>query len=244
MRVIYEPTGRAKEYAELALNHYLSCDHGCLYCYAPQALHKTREEFLKPAPRKDVLYKLELDARELQRAGEKRSILLSFTGDPYCQLDEKLKLTRGCLDILLTKRLNVTILTKGGRRSLRDFDYFASYYDQVTYAVTLTFARPADSLKWEPCAALPSERIEVLKQAHDLGLKTKASIEPPIDPEQSLELIEKTADFVDFYWIGSWNHDPRADEINWHEFGGRAIELLEGIGKPYYLKEDLRRRMK
>ena len=34
MKVIYEPKGRAKEYAELAVNLYNGCSHGCEYCYA------------------------------------------------------------------------------------------------------------------------------------------------------------------------------------------------------------------
>lgn len=45
MKVVYEPKGRAKEYADLAFNTYLSCPHGCRYCYAPSAMHKTRECF-------------------------------------------------------------------------------------------------------------------------------------------------------------------------------------------------------
>jgi DNA repair photolyase len=27
--IIYEPRGKAKEYADLAANLYLGCDHGC-----------------------------------------------------------------------------------------------------------------------------------------------------------------------------------------------------------------------
>ena len=31
---IYEPSGRAREYGELAVNIYTGCNHGCSYCYA------------------------------------------------------------------------------------------------------------------------------------------------------------------------------------------------------------------
>jgi DNA repair photolyase len=33
MQTIYEPKGKAREYAPLALNLYESCPHGCKYCY-------------------------------------------------------------------------------------------------------------------------------------------------------------------------------------------------------------------
>src|SRR3972149_6634508 len=45
MGVIYEPTGKAREYAELAVNLYSGCGHSCGYCYAPACLKKTRADF-------------------------------------------------------------------------------------------------------------------------------------------------------------------------------------------------------
>lgn len=35
MNVIYEPKGRAKEYADLALNDYIGCENACVYCLHP-----------------------------------------------------------------------------------------------------------------------------------------------------------------------------------------------------------------
>ena len=43
--IIYEPTGAALEYADLALNHYHCCSHGCVYCFAPSCLFKKRDDF-------------------------------------------------------------------------------------------------------------------------------------------------------------------------------------------------------
>lgn len=40
MNVIYEPKGRAREYAPLACNLYMGCTHGCKYCYAPACMYK------------------------------------------------------------------------------------------------------------------------------------------------------------------------------------------------------------
>ena len=39
--------------------------------------------------------------------------------------------------------------------------------------------------------------------------------------------------------IGKWNYDRRARDLDWRDFGWRAITLCEHYGVPYYVKEDL-----
>lgn len=52
MSLIYEPTGKAREYAGLALNIYKGCTHGCRYCYAAAASRISREEYFSyPNPK-------------------------------------------------------------------------------------------------------------------------------------------------------------------------------------------------
>ena len=70
---------------------------------------------------------------------------------------------------------------------------------------------------------------------------TWASLEPVIDPEQSLEIIRRTHHFVDLFKVGTLNHHPRAREIDWRKFGRQAVELLEQLDCSYYIKDDLRR---
>jgi len=36
------------------------------------------------------------------------------------------------------------------------------------------------------------------------------------------------------------NYHPRAQEIDWRRFMGEMEERLSRLGKPYYLKKDLR----
>lgn len=67
------------------------------------------------------------------------------------------------------------------------------------------------------------------------------SFEPVIIPEQSLNLIENTLSFVDQYKLGKWNHDPRAEKIDWTSYTGKAADILRANGKQFYVKEDLRK---
>lgn len=239
MSIIYEPKGRAREYAELAANLYSGCAHGCEYCYAPGALRINKTDFrLCVKPRKDCLQQLEKDAAKL--AGTDKRILLSFSTDPYQPCEEQYGLTRQAIEILHSHNIGVTILTKGGMRAARDFDLLGQ---ADTFGTSLTFTDIAQSMEWEPGAAIPGDRLAAMKLAHEKGIPTWASIEPVIDPAQSLDLIQVAIPFCDYYKVGKLNHHPLAKTIDWCRFGGMVRNTLEEAGKHFYIKEDLRKEM-
>ena len=187
------------------------------------------------------MVKFKADVIEMQSKNDERPTLLSFTCDPYQLLDVHWKYTRRALQYLFDHGRNVIILTKGGERSGRDFDLLEANKKHVLYGATLVFADDAEALEKEPKAAPTSERIEMLKRAHGLGIKTWVSLEPVYHPKDSLELIERTKDFVDLYKVGTLNHQPEAKEIDWHKFAADAVAKLESIGIEYYIKKDLRK---
>lgn len=238
--VIYQPKGRAAEYCKWACNLYRGCGHGCSYCYAPLATRRTREHFFVPEVRNDILKKLEQDAAYQSESEMNDNILLCFTCDPYQPIEEELFITRGALEILSRYNLKATVLTKGGHRALRDIDLWKNGWE---FASTLTFVNNDDSKLWEKNAALPQDRIGTLKEFHDCGIYTWVSLEPVIDVEQTLELIDITHEFVDKYKVGVLNYRKEALKMDWTDFGKRAIEKLEGYGKDYYIKHDLRKYM-
>jgi hypothetical protein len=117
-----------------------------------------------------------------------------------------------------------------------DFKYYGS---NDWFATTLTFTDVNDSKRHEPNADSPLERFESLKMAkQQYGIKTWASIEPVIDPQQSLALIEETAPYVDLFKIGKLNHAD-SPHIDWRTFAAQAIELCENLGVRYFIKIDL-----
>jgi len=179
------------------------------------------------------------DAKELEQRNEKRPILLSFTTDPYQSLDIKYQLTRKAIKILHNHNLSVSILTKGGKRSERDFDLLSKNRNLCEYGITLVFIDEAMREKMEPGAAPVVERIEALKKAHKLGIKTYVSLEPVWFPEDALKFIDMTHDFVDLFKVGKLNYHPQQYNVNWTAFRNDVIEKLKEYEVDYYIKKDL-----
>ena len=235
--MIYAPKGQAGEYAPLAANPYRGCGHACAYCYVPRVLKMDRAEFNAGAvPRADYIKALTKDARKYQAAGITEQVMLSFTTDPYHPGDNSL--TREVITTLQAHGLGVCTLTKGGTRGLRDLDLFRPGRD--AFASTLTTLDDEEfSRKWEPGAAKPADRLAALKAFHDAGIYTWASLEPTLNAEASLKIIEHTHEFVDLFKIGRANYLPMTKRTDWEDYTHRCIDLCQRLGVAHYIKKDL-----
>ncbi len=237
MRAIYKPKGRAGEYAGLACNLALGCSHGCAYCYAPRALHMSRDGFHAAGlPRPGILEALDRDARCLWGKGP-ANVFLCFSCDPF--QPSLRETTRQAIRRLNQLDLGATILTKGVLRDPEDF-LLLKEHPRNEFGMTLTLCSVEESQFWEPAAALPERRLWQLDRAKSLGIRTWVSCEPVLDPDQTLALIEASHRFVDHYKVGKLNYHPRAREIDWPAFRTQAVELLERLGCDYYIKRELR----
>ncbi len=238
-KLLYTPSGRAGAYANggFAANIYKGCTHGCLYCYVPSFCHLDRATFhdsVESAP--NVLERLE---RDLSRVGIlSEPIFLSFTCDPYPEDGYLSMLTREVIKMINNSGNAVNILTKGGTRAVRDFDLLAMN-SKNKIGATLTFENNKKSMTWEPGATLPTSRLTMLQVAHSFGIQTWASIEPVIEPAESLAIMSAAICVVDEFKIGKWNHDERANKINWRRFLDDARELMLDNSKTHTIKQDL-----
>jgi len=236
--MIYAPRGQAGEYAPLATNPYRGCGHGCKYCYVPKVLRMSRSEFDAGAiERPGFLAKLKKDAAKYRVAGITEQVMLSFTTDPYHPGDTAL--TSETIRILQGHGLAVCTLTKGGSRALRDIDLFRPGRD--AFASTLTSLDVEFSNRWEPNAALPSDRISTLRAFHQAGIFTWVSLEPTLDTDSSLEIIQRTFRFVDLYKIGRANYLPMTQSTDWESYTHEIVELCQQLGVRHYIKKDLQR---
>lgn len=238
MNIIYEPKGKAREYAPLAVNLYSGCAHSCTYCFGPNTVKKDRQAFNKDIqPKKNILERLSKDAVKLQ--GDEREILMSFITDPYQPLEMEKEITRQAIKMFIDNGLTFTVLTKGGTRAIRDFDLMEGY-ERARFGTTLIFTRQEDANEWEPKAPSLMDRVKAMVEAHKRGIKTWVSLEPVIDPDQALELIQDIHPMVDHWKVGKVNYQPEIEnQVNWIKFREEVQALLDSLGADYYLKKSL-----
>ena len=242
MAAIYQPSGAAREYSPLAMNYIKGCDHGCVYCYVPKMMKRFDAGYVHSNVyiKEEKALLREISASCKKHAHSDRQVFLSFLTDPYSHFNNETKLTRRVLEMLFENSIPVSILSKGGFNILQDLDIIKMFGANIQVGGSLTFTSDADSLKWEKNAAIPHERFETLKRLHDAGVRTWASMEPVIYPEQSLEIMELTAGYVDAYKIGKLNHFPRHEErFDWTKFLNDAVRIMRKHNKQFYIKNDL-----
>lgn len=237
MSIIYEPTGKAREYSPLAVNLYSGCGHKCKYCYVPNILRVDRNNFDSTiSERNNVISQLAKEAKQIRNS--EKQVMMSFTTDPYNPFNDKQKLTRKALNIFLDNLIPVAILSKAGKRILQDLDTFKLFGEQIKVGASLTYYDEEDSLRVESGAAIPKERIETLMILHQNNIKTWASFEPIVDLSQTYKLVCDSIDFVDEYQFGKLANDKRP--LDWNGFLTEITNLLRSRNKLFYIKQTLR----
>lgn len=233
MKPIYEPRGRAKEYGDYALNIYTGCPHRCYYCFAPNVLHRDREQFHSVVePRNGIIEATRKQLEKEQITG--KLIHLCFTCDPYPTGYDTTP-TREIIKLLKEYGNHVQILTKGN--GARDFDLLD---ENDWYGVTISGSL-FDSRKNEPFAADSFSRRRDIVTAKLSGIKTWVSFEPVLDADYVLDFIKCYHEAIDKVKIGKLNYYP--SDIDWAKFGREAEVLCRDLGVEYYIKESLRAEM-
>jgi DNA repair photolyase len=116
--------------------------------------------------------------------------------DAWCPVAQEYDLGRRCLEALLSEPgWTVRILTKNTAVA-RDFDLLEKHRDRVLVGLSLTATRDKDNVLAivEPNASPVSERMRVLGEADERGLRTFGMLSPLLPgiadaPEQIEELV-------------------------------------------------------
>lgn len=198
MKAIYQPKGKAGEYAKYACNFYVGCSNDCDYCYCKRGLLGHAMGAPTPTLKKcfDGHSPYGVFVRELHEhivQLRKHGLFFSFTTDPL--LPETQDLTNAAVLYAVNQGVPCKILTK--RADFKVLNSFYYFQNLLAYGFTLT---GMDSMELK--ASPNDERISTMRWLHKEGFKTFASIEPIIDLQRSRDMILETLDCCDLYKIG------------------------------------------
>ncbi|GAB6946989.1 radical SAM protein [Vulcanisaeta sp. JCM 16161] len=161
---------------DYALNPYLGCQHGCIYCYA---MDFTRGE---PGVRwGEVVYVkvnlIQALLRDIRRL--KPGIVgVSTITDPYQPVESRYKLTRRSIEVLCNAGYHVSIQTKSAL-IIRDLDVISRCSELMDVGFTITTMRDTYRVI-EPMAAHPMARASALKRIANMGVETWIFLGPVI----------------------------------------------------------------
>lgn len=175
-----------------SMNPYQGCEHGCIYCYA----RNTHEYWGYSAgldfERKIIAKPNAAQIMEKQFRNKNwivSPIMFSGNTDCYQPIENKLKITRRMLEVLVNFRHPVGIITKNSL-ILRDTDLLQELakYNLVHVMVSITTLREELRLKMEPRTATSKNRLKVVEQLCKAGVPVGVMIAPVIPGLNSDEI--------------------------------------------------------
>lgn len=194
---------------EFSVNPYRGCYHGCAYCYA-----RPTHEHLDFGAGTDFERKLVVkrDIASLLRAAFDKPtwrgdvIVLSGNTDCYQPLEASLGLTRACLQVCLSYRNPVGIITKSALVE-RDIDVLAALAAEAhcTVAVSLCFDDAELARAMEPGAPAPARRYKVIERLARAGVPVGLMCAPIIPGLNDSELpaVLTNARSAGAGWVGT-----------------------------------------
>lgn len=218
-----------------AINPYVGCPHGCIYCYA---------EFMRGVTGHEEAWGEFLDVKDFDTAslvkfaashGGERVFMSSVT-DCYNPYEARFGLTRKVLETLAGSDVNLQILTKSSLVT-RDIDLLQTL-PNVRAGVSLSVIDESLRRMLEPRASSVAARIAAIKKLRTAGVKTYifvAPIFPQIMPV--FDIMSRYGDAADEIWFDRLNLYPNfRDKIL--SFIGRNFPELLPLYKQIYLFGD------
>src|ERR1700732_725290 len=169
---------------ETSINPYRGCEHGCIYCYA-----RPTHEYLGFSAGLDFESKImvKTDAPQLLRTElesprwQPQVVVMSGVTDPYQPIEKKLRITRGCLEVLAKFRNPVAIITKN-RLVARDVDLLRELASYSAAAVNISVTSLDSKLQrvLEPRTSAPRARLGAIRQLRAAGGPVGVMVAPVI----------------------------------------------------------------
>jgi DNA repair photolyase len=169
---------------ETSLNPYRGCEHGCIYCYA-----RPTHEYLGFSAGLDFESKImvkpnapELLGAELESPRwQPQTLVLSGVTDPYQPVERKLRITRGCLEVLARFGNPVAIITKN-HLVTRDIDVLRELAASKAVAVNISVTSLDPDLQrvLEPRTTSPQGRLDAIRELRRANIPVGVMVAPVI----------------------------------------------------------------
>ncbi|MEH6789631.1 PA0069 family radical SAM protein [Parasphingorhabdus sp.] len=182
-----------------SINAYRGCEHGCVYCYArpthayhdlspgldfesrlfakPNAAELLRQTFAKPNYRPDRL-------------------AIGTNTDPYQPIEDRYRITRQILEVML-ETLHPVVVTTKSNRVVQDIDLLTQLAERqlTAVAISITTLDPQTARRLEPRAPAPARRLEAVRTLSDAGIHVHVNIAPvvPAITDHEIEAIVAAA---------------------------------------------------
>lgn len=158
------------------MNTYRGCTHGCIYCDSRSRCYQINHEF------EDVEVKINAPALLERALLKKRSKCMIGTGsmsDPYLPLENELRITQKCLQLVLKHGFGMTLQTKSNQ-VLQDIDLLKEINRRTKCVIQMTLTTYDEDLcrLVEPNVCTTRSRFETLLRLREEGIPTVAWLSP------------------------------------------------------------------
>lgn len=234
------------EYGDYTINHVEGCSHGCKYpCYAFLMAKrfgkvKTYEEWIKPKLVENID---EILDKEIPKYKEKiKNVHLCFTTDSFMyEYSDICNKSVQIIEKLNNNGIVCSALTKG----VFPYEQLKNTNKDNEFGITLISLNEDYRKEYEPGSAPYKERINSLKQLHEMGFKTWVSIEPYPTPniiKQNFYEILESIEFVDKIIFGRLNYNRLSTSYPAHkefynELSEQVVEFCKDRKKDYHIKK-------
>jgi DNA repair photolyase len=197
------------------VNPYVGCMIGCAFCYVDERADLSRALEGLPALPWGRWVDVKVNAAEVLRREVREHApgivrLSPIVTDPYQPLERTYRVTRQCLEVLVDAGFVPMVLTRAARIR-EDFALLAR-----AKAAVVGFSIPTDDDRlraaFEPGADPIDARIEALAEAHAMGLRTCAVIQPML-PMDVPRLVDKLAPIVGVVRVDRMHRMDRAKAL-------------------------------
>ncbi len=219
-----------------SLNPYSGCAFSCSYCYVREMpIQKFKEvawgEWVDIKTNAAENYRAEVI--KLRSKNKPINIFMSSATDPYQPIELKTDLTRGILEAMIEKPPDLLQIQTRSPLIIRDLELLIQLKKSCNVLVSMTVETDREDIKriFAPFAPGIKLRLKALRELHEAGITTQASISPvlPFTPDFP-KLLEGIVDriWIDTLNIGDGSMGKRSERL-----GMPQLFITHGLSEWY-----------